>query len=609
MIIKKLAAVLTALTMVTVSAGSVSGYGVDIKNDDADIKLFAPMVNWPDNDGSYMGFSAFLRRSNEIYVVQEKYDGYTVKVLGDISGKKTECIIIPDSCELAYGDLFSGCPSLKGIYVPDSVMKLDGTDENITIVGNKNSYAEYFAGINGNKFIMSGDIDNDGEIGVSDLLRQMSFIKGCTEFDGSLSKLVADMNHDGEINILDLIYMKHQILEGDSDVNIEALALPDLDMVRSFEKPEGQSGYLDFAADFSDNILIGTKDQKGGSNRIYSPVSVYMAASMLAECTDGQSNDELMTLLGVSDKEELRKINRDMFTSLYFNEFLRYCRISNSLWVDDRFTCEEETIKRLADNYFAASFTRDLGSEDSCREISKWIYQNTSGKFSPEIKPDARSIFKLINTVTFKEKWISVFGQTFEGMFKTDGVEVPCTFMTSEEDDRISEKENYVKYTREFSDGFEMNIVLPSEESSPEKLLSDKETMSKIFSDDTGRKCKVRASVPKFSASSKFDLIETLKGCGVKKIFEYADVTPLLDPEKNMMENPPVADEITHEAVIEVDEEGCEAAAYTIIEVGGTTGMPYEPYIFTADRQFIYYISDINGTPLFVGMVNNPNEK
>ena len=118
----------------------------------------------------------------------------------------------------------------------------------------------------------------------------------------------------------------------------------------------------------------------------------------------------------------------------------------------------------------------------------------------------------------------------------------------------------------------------------------------------------VTASVPKVSSSSKFDLIPVAKTLQVKKIFSEAEIYPLLSPEKNDLENPYV-DEITHEAVIDVTEKGCEAAAYTMIGVTDESVSADPPYTFTADRPFLYYISDTNGTPLFIGTVNNPTEK
>lgn len=57
---------------------------------------------------------------------------------------------------------------------------------------------------------------------------------------------------------------------------------------------------------------------------------------------------------------------------------------------------------------------------------------------------------------------------------------------------------------------------------------------------------------------------------------------------------------VLHKAVIEVNEEGSEAAAVTVVEM--TEGAAVEPVSFIADRPFIFIIADDEtGTILFMG--------
>lgn len=607
---RKITALVTAFILSASMSGIVSGYGegLDIVNDDVDMTLFRTMVNWSDDSEHSRGIEGKIISDRKIIAVPGSLDEYTVKLLGEIQSSSTEYMIIPDECVIIDRDAFEKCPSLKGLYIPDSVTNIWKLDKNYTVVGNMNSYAEFFAEKNGNEFVLSGDIDNNGKIGAADLVAEMQFITGQLEPDSDTVRVVADTSHDGNINILDLIHMKYSILNGgsSSNLNITPLAIPDMNIARSTGETVKKSGYKNFAADFSHTILLETEDEKSGCNRVYSPVSVYMAVSMLAECCEDQSLAELLDLLGVSDKDELRKINRELFESLYFNEFEKYCRISNSLWISDSYTCEEDTLKKLADNYFTSSFSRNLASEKDCGEITKWIYQNTSGKFSPVIIPSVDSVFKLINTVTFREKWYNKFYQTAEDTFHGREGDISCTFMKSTEHAVISENEKYIKYTKEFNDSYFMNFVLPADGITADQLLADSDAMSQMFNDTSGSVYNVSACIPKFSSESKFDLIDTLEKSGVSRIFTEADIWALINPLKNNIDCPYV-DEITHEAVIDVNEDGCEASAYTMIST--TTESAPPPYSFNADRPFVYYISDRNGTPVFIGTVNNPTEK
>jgi serine protease inhibitor len=57
---------------------------------------------------------------------------------------------------------------------------------------------------------------------------------------------------------------------------------------------------------------------------------------------------------------------------------------------------------------------------------------------------------------------------------------------------------------------------------------------------------------------------------------------------------------VLHKAVIEVNEEGSEAAAATVVEIRETAAV--EPLAFIADRPFVFIISDDDtGTILFMG--------
>jgi serpin B len=62
---------------------------------------------------------------------------------------------------------------------------------------------------------------------------------------------------------------------------------------------------------------------------------------------------------------------------------------------------------------------------------------------------------------------------------------------------------------------------------------------------------------------------------------------------------------ILHKAVVEVNEQGSEAAAATAVEM--TKGIPSEPVEFVVDRPFLFTISDDRtGSILFMGKVVDP---
>ena len=200
--------------------------------------------------------------------------------------------------------------------------------------------------------IPMGDVNIDGYVDVTDLTELALCLLGDTEFSDVQAGL-ADVDYDGEVTLADLAKMRQFLskkintLERYKDINIKNLAAPLYSTARSTADYTSVNEFSAFAADFSDNVLLDTLDQKEGVNRVYSPLSVYMAVSMLAECCDGKSCDELLELLSVSDKDRLRKINHDIFDSLYFDDENAYCLLANSLWVDNEYTCNKDALDSL----------------------------------------------------------------------------------------------------------------------------------------------------------------------------------------------------------------------------------------------------------------------
>ena len=66
-------------------------------------------------------------------------------------------------------------------------------------------------------------------------------------------------------------------------------------------------------------------------------------------------------------------------------------------------------------------------------------------------------------------------------------------------------------------------------------------------------------------------------------------------------------DKAQHAARVTIDEEGCTAAAYTVMMAAGTAMPPDEEVDFILDRPFLFVLSSLDGLPLFAGVVNDPS--
>lgn len=583
----------------------------------------ARRITAKNNPETFIVPTVFKSEDSEPEWYRENYDESRIFNLdtGCVDARGSSAVIIPDGIMNIEKDALMLDNEAKSVAIADSVTKLEDQRfaPDVIVRGHSGSIAEKYADKYENKFEYIGDLTNDGKIDSADVLLMNLYMNGGKELSEDEAAR-ADETFDGGLDIRDFILIKNEILEPRTSVlgaSVDgALAAPDLKKFkRETAEPEAD-GYMKFAANSAAAVLLDTEDTNGPENTVYSPLSYYMALSMAAECASGTTQNEFTKALGAEDMDDLRKENASLFKSLYFDDYTAFCKIANSVWFNNKWKLEQDTLDTLADKYYAVAFGRDFSDPAVPDEISMWINKNTSGKFTPKIKVDPKlDIMKIINTVTFKETWSSKFGKASPDEFTLkDGSKITCDFMGYEADyKQVAFADKYMKCYEQMDDGFRMNFILPDEGVSIDDLIADSETINEIYGDEIKYETrKTIFSVPKFDVASKFDLIEAAKTIGIKSAFDKdnADFSGVIDYENNGIGGA-VIDEITHEAKVTIDEEGCEAAAYTLISIAATSAAPdpSEPVYFELDRPFFYYISDQNGTPLFAGIINDPLEK
>ena len=109
-------------------------------------------------------------------------------------------------------------------------------------------------------------------------------------------------------------------------------------------------------------------------------------------------------------------------------------------------------------------------------------------------------------------------------------------------------------------------------------------------------------ALPKFGIETKTDLASTLAALGMPTAFdERANFSGITTAE------PLEISDVIHQANIDVDEKGTEAAAATAVVIRAT-GMPAEPVTLGVDRPFLFAVRDVpTGTILFLGRVGDPS--
>ena len=116
------------------------------------------------------------------------------------------------------------------------------------------------------------------------------------------------------------------------------------------------------------------------------------------------------------------------------------------------------------------------------------------------------------------------------------------------------------------------------------------------------RPTEIALTMPKFKYESTFSLGKTLAGLGMRDAFSPRADFSGMNGKRDLF-----ISEVVHKALVEVDEEGTEAAAATAVIMRATALPPTRRIEVTIDRPFLFVIRDVpTGAVLFVGRVVEP---
>jgi serpin B len=212
----------------------------------------------------------------------------------------------------------------------------------------------------------------------------------------------------------------------------------------------------------------------------------------------------------------------------------------------------------------------------------------------------------LINAIYFKGKWTSEFDkdQTLDQpfyLYSGSSAEVPT--MMQKSDFKVLDGEGFIMGEFPYGQGnFVMDIILPDERNGLSALLPSITDAAFAGWVDELSEREVNLFLPRFKYDYKKGLVEILTDMGMGIAFtDGADFT-------NIAEFPPLLiSDVLHQAFIETNEEGTEAAAATIVIIGTTSIGPTTPFPFVADHPFIYIIREVTtGSIIFMGRVSDP---
>lgn len=373
------------------------------------------------------------------------------------------------------------------------------------------------------------------------------------------------------------------------------------------EKIEGYEGCLD---DFLGMTMRQFLSGSDGENYVYSPMNMYMALGMLAEVTDGQSRQQILDVLDAADIRSLRKQITAIWNASYCKDGTVTSVLANSLWLNQKINYKKTTMETLASDYYASSFSGEMGTEDFDARLQQWVNEQTGDwlkEQTVDLHMQTETVLALVSAIDYQARWSNEFYRTETGTFHGPKGDANCDFMYQSSERVYYWDDRFSAVVQELKNSGGMWLILPEEGVTVDELLSDTEIMDLMTDADAwenSRSLLVHMAMPKFDISSNIDLTDGFRSMGITDVFDssVSDFSPLTSDTEGIYVSTAI-----HGARVAVDEEGCRAAAYTILEAAaGEAEEPADEVDFILDRPFLFVMTNECGLPLFAGVVNQP---
>ena len=389
-----------------------------------------------------------------------------------------------------------------------------------------------------------------------------------------------------------------------------ACGVPKFDDLMDGIKPRGNTGDAADLTDVSDAavtdfaIRLFKESMADGENTLISPLSVLVALSMTANGADNETLSQMEAVLGMPI-DQLNTWISTYMANLPEEEKYKLS-LANSIWFtdDERFTVNQDFLQTNAD-YYGADIYRAPFDDDTCKDINKWVKDNTDGMIKnilDQIPQEA--VIYLINALAFDAEWQDIYfeSQVREGEFTTEnGEKRNVDMMYSEENKYLEDKHatGFIKYYKDRKYAFA--ALLPREGTTVSEYIAslDGEHLNDLLTN--AKSAFVNTSIPKFETEYDVEMSAVLSGMGMPDAFSgaTADFSKLgHSTAGNIFIN-----RVLHKTFISVDERGTKAGAATVVEMNDECALIIEdPKQVFLDRPFVYMLIDCEtNQPFFIG--------
>jgi len=356
-------------------------------------------------------------------------------------------------------------------------------------------------------------------------------------------------------------------------------------------------------------------------NTVISPASIAIALGMARAGAKGQTAAEMDAVMrGIGSPENAAWLNAldqalasrsGSFQDMSGEKRDVTMRIANAPFSQQGMPLEDAYLAALAEAYGAGVRLVDyIGDADGSRRlINAWVDEQTEHRIEellPEDSVDELTRLILVNAVYLKAPWLIPFSEeaTSDQTFTlADGTAVEVPMMSTAHHMAYADGAGWQAVNLPYvGDKLSMLLILPDEQATFLETIDAEQLDAIVAGLDASRR--VELSLPKFGIETQAELKDLLSALGMPTAFDEnaADFSGITTAERLHISA------VVHQANIDVDETGTEAAAATAV-IGSTTGgPPPETVEVRFERPFLFALRDMEtGAVLFLGTVGDPS--
>ncbi len=369
---------------------------------------------------------------------------------------------------------------------------------------------------------------------------------------------------------------------------------------------------IESSNDFAIDIFSRINNTDPDKNLFISPLSISTALSMTANGAVGE------TKAGIKKTLHQENLNDQEINSAYksLSEFITnldpkvVMELANSNWYKQEYHIEETFRSILLDFYNAEVNDIDFGDPAAKDIINGWIEDKTNGKIKDMIDQiPANVVMYLINAIYLKATWQYQFEKDKTDKMKftlMDGSTVLTDMMYSDGIQANFYQNQELQFIElPYGNGqFVFSIVLPHDPQKLDEIIANLNVSAINEYLDAADTSTFKVYLPKFKIEYKLLLNEVLAAMGMEQSFGgNADFSDLFVEDLDLY-----ISRVLHQSFLEVDEEGTEAAAATVVEIMETSINPNnKPPVLYIDHPFAFFIREKHSkTILFAGKLINP---